>query len=112
MKRFDARGEQWEGMEIKGIQGYFCNLRIDKTTVPDYFHFWEQADGDCDGTPCRYKSGILVNFFCTFLTTGELPVDDVENQEVFINTEDEWNFMDGFYSFPEIEQMERGGRNG
>ena len=112
MKRFNAREEQWEGMEIRGIRGYFCDLRIDRATVPGYFHFWELADGDSDGTPCRNKSGKLVNFFGTFITTGELPVDDVEHQEGFINTEDEWNFMDGFYSFPEIEQMERGGRNG
>ena len=93
-------------MEIKGVRGYFCDLRIDRTTVPNSFDFWELADGDSDGTPCRYKFGILVNFFGTFITTGRLPVDDMEYGEGYINSEDEWGFLDGSYSFSEIEEME------
>ena len=93
-------------MEIKGVRGYFCDLRIDGTTVPNSFDFWELADGDSDGTPCRYKFGILVNFFGTFITTGRLPVDDMEYGEGYINSEDEWGFFDGSYSFSEIEEME------
>ena len=77
-------------MEIKGVRGYLCDLRIDRTTVPNSFDFWELADGDSDGTPCRYKFGILVNFFGTFITTGRLPVDDMEYGEGYINSEDEW----------------------
>jgi hypothetical protein len=72
-------------MEIRGITGYFNDMRIDRKTIPDNFHFWELADGDSEGTPCRYKSGILVNFFGTFITTGELPVDDLKYTEGFIN---------------------------
>lgn len=49
-------------------------MRIAPESVPEWFHFWELADGD-DGTPCRYKPSILVNFYGTFITTGELPVD-------------------------------------
>ena len=93
-------------MEIKGVRGYFCDLRIDRTTVPNSFDFWELADGDSDGTPCRYKFGILVNFFGTFITTGRFPVDDMEYGEGYINSEDEWGFFDGSYSFSEIEEME------
>ena len=93
-------------MEIKGVRGYFCDLRIDRTTVPNSFDFWELADGDSDGTPCRYKFVILVNFFGTFITTGRLPVDDMEYGEGYINSEDEWGFFDGSYSFSEIEEME------
>lgn len=93
-------------MEIKGVRGYFCDIRIDRTTVPNSFDFWELADGDSDGTPCRYKFGILVNFFGTFITTGRLPVDDMEYGEGYINSEDEWGFFDGSYSFSEIEEME------
>ena len=93
-------------MEIKGVRGYFCDLRIDRTTVPNSFDFWELADGDSDGAPRRYKFGILVNFFGTFITTGRLPVDDMEYGEGYINSEDEWGFFDGSYSFSEIEEME------
>ena len=112
MTRFNAREERWISMEIKGVRGYFCDLRIDRATVSKSFHFWELADGDSDGTPCRYKPGILVNFYGTFLTTGELPIDDVEQQEGFINNEGEWAFTDGSYSFSEVEQMEGVDNNG
>ncbi len=57
--------------------------------------------------PCRYKCGILVNFFGTFITAGRLPVDDMEYGEGYINSGDEWGFFDGSYSFSEIEEMER-----
>ena len=97
MARYSAREEKWIPMEIKGVRGYFCDLRIDRATVPVCFDFWELADGDSDGTPCRYKFGILVNFFGTFITTGRLPVDDMEYEEGYIN---------GSYSFSEIEEME------
>lgn len=107
MARYSAREERWIPMEIKGVRGYFCDLRIDRATVPSCFDFWELADGDSDGTPCRYKFGILVNFFGTFITTGRLPVDDLEYGEGYINSGDEWGFLDGFYSFSEIEEMER-----
>lgn len=112
MTRFNAREERWISMEIKGVRGYFCDLRIDRATVSKSFHFWELADGDSDGTPCRYKPGILVNFYGTFLTTGELPIDNVEQQEGFINNEGEWAFTDGSYSFSEVEQMEGVDNNG
>lgn len=106
MARYSAREERWIPMEIKGVHGYFCDLRIDRATVPNSFDFWELADGDSDGMPCRYKFGILVNFFGTFITTGRLPVDDMVYGEGYINSEDEWGFLDGSYSFSEIEEME------
>lgn len=105
MTRYDARKEQWTPMEIKGVRGYFCDLRIDRATVPDGFHLWELADGDSDGIPCRYRPGILVNFYGTFLTMGKLPVDDEEHQEGYIDNEEECGFMDGSCSFLEMEWM-------
>ena len=77
--RKNAKTEHWTPMEIRGVIGYFNDLRIDRSTVPSGFHFWELADGDCDGTPCRYKPGILVNFYGTFITAGELPIDCPES---------------------------------
>ena len=106
MARYSAREERWVPMEIRGVHGYFCDLRIDRATVPNRFDFWELADGDSDGEPCRYKFGILVNFFGTFITTGRLPVDDMEYGEGYISSEDEWGFSDGSDSFSEIEKME------
>ncbi len=96
--RYDAKTERWMPMEIRGIKGFFSDVRIDRDTVPDVFRFWELADGDSDGMPCRYRPGILVNFFGTFITTGDLPVDDEKSQSGYIEPED-WTFI-GNYSYP------------
>ena len=72
--RHEAGKENWMPMEIRGVQGYFNDMRIAPESVPEWVQFWEWADGD-DGTPCRYQPSILVNFYGTFITTGELPVD-------------------------------------
>ncbi len=106
MARYDAREERWDSMEIKGVHGYFCDLRIDRATVPGSFDLWEFADDDSDGIPCRYRSGILVNFLGTFITIGRLPVDDMEYGEGYISSRDEWGFLGGSCSFSEIEEME------
>ena len=99
-------------MEIKGIRGYFNDMRIDKDTIPEEFHFWELADGDSDGIPCRYKPGILVNFYGTFITAGELPVDCPECMEGFINSDIEWGFTGyGDLSLKEVIEIEKGNRN-
>ncbi|MCD7883122.1 MAG: hypothetical protein LUI87_05380 [Lachnospiraceae bacterium] len=85
-------------MKIRSVKGFFSDVRIDRNTVPDMFRFWELADGDSDGMPCRYRPGILVNFFGTFITTGDLPVDDEKSQSGYIELED-WTFI-GSYSYP------------
>lgn len=92
--RSDARKEYWDTMNIKGVNGYFSDIRIDRNTVPKCFHFWELADADSDGEPCRYKSGILVNFFGTFITTGELPIDDKLFNCGYIEGYNDWYFGD------------------
>lgn len=96
--RYDARTERWTPMEMKGIQGYFSDMRIDRNSVPKEFHFWELADCDSDGMPCRYRPAILVNFFGTFITTGELPIDEEETRTGYVEPE-EWSFT-GDYSVP------------
>jgi hypothetical protein len=107
--RYDAAKERWQPMEINGVTGYFNDLRIDRNTVPANFHFWELADGDSDGTPCRYKPSILVNFFGTFITTDNLPIDEPEYNEGFINSDDEWCFMEGGeLTLEEVVEQEEG----
>lgn len=113
--RYDAKEEMWMPMEIRGVQGYFCDMRISRTSVPDCFHFWELADGDSDGIPCRYKPGIFVNFFGTFITMEDLPVDCPEWQEGFIGSDDEWRFTgEAYISFEELvrNELERKGHSG
>jgi hypothetical protein len=96
-------------MEIRGVPGYFNDARIDRKSVPDRFHFWELADGDCDGTPSRYRPGILVNFYGTFITAGSLPLDDLKYAEGYINSDDEWRYTGGgSITFAEMMERERG----
>ena len=33
--RYDAAKERWMPMEIRGVRGYFNDLRIDRGTVPE-----------------------------------------------------------------------------
>lgn len=94
--RLDARDENWLPMTIRGVEGYFSDMRIKRDTVPEIFKFWELADGDCNGIPCRYRQGILVNFFGTFITLGDLPIDDNEFKEGFIE-EDQYYFTGSSY---------------
>lgn len=104
--RYDANTEKWTPMEINGVQGYFNDLRIDPNTIPKNFHFWELADGDSDGTPCRYRPGIFVNFYGTFITTGELPIEDQEHTEGYITSDDDWGFGDPSIPFTEVISRE------
>jgi hypothetical protein len=96
-------------MEIKGVTGYFNDMRIDRDTIPNHFHFWELADGDCNGKPCRYRQRILVNFYGTFITTGELPIDDEKYTEGYIYSDEEWGFTSGrSITFEEMMEYEKG----
>lgn len=106
--RYDARKEHWMPMEIRGVHGYFSDVRIDRKTVPEPFHIWELADADCDGMPCRYRPAVLVNFFGTFITTEELPIDDKEDHTGYIDSADEWGFTGERYQpFPYLMASEK-----
>lgn len=102
--RCNAKNERWMPMVIRGVTGYFSDVRIDRKTVPKWLQFWELADGDSDGIPCRYRKGILVNFYGTFITRGVLPIDCMEWQEGFF-ADDEWEFLEE--SSMEYSEMER-----
>ncbi len=47
--RYDAAEERWMPMEIRGVRGYYIDLRIDRSIVSEGFHLWELADADNDG---------------------------------------------------------------
>lgn len=93
MSRLDAATELWTEMDINGVSGWFNDMRIDRTTVPPEYNVYELSD-DCDGTPCRYRHSILVNFYGTFITKGTLPMDDNDEDVGYINSDDDWGFPD------------------
>lgn len=108
MMRFSGMTERWTPMVIRGVKGYFSDVRIERNTIPEEFNIWELADADSNGEPCRYRPGILVNFYGTFITTGELPVDDPTYKAGYIESDDDWDFT-GTHSLMmyEIKEMER-----
>lgn len=93
MSRLNAKEELWCEMDINGVSGWFNDMRIDKSTVPPEYNFYELSD-DCDGTPCRYKDSILVNFYGTFITKGTLPMDDNDKDVGYIESDEDWGFPD------------------
>ena len=64
---------------------------------------WELADEDSNGIPCRYRSGILVNFYGTFLTSGNLLIDEPKYQEGYIEKM-EYREGERLISFSEVEK--------
>lgn len=71
---YNANAVKWVLMEIRSIRGYFSDLRVYKDTIPKNFYRWELSEDD-DGYLCRYKPDIIVNFYGTFITTKEMPID-------------------------------------
>ena len=111
MSYHNAKDEKWIAMEIKGVPGFFCDLRIksyEDTKGKDHaYEMYELADGESDGTPCRYARHILVNFYGTFICNGKLPWDELARDGYhytgYINNESEWAFTeDKYISYDEV----------
>lgn len=108
MARLDARKELWTEMEVRGVSGWFNDMRIDRSTIPPEYNFYELADGDCDGIPCRYQPSILVNFYGTFITKKTLPMEpDDGGFTGYINDENDYGFLGGPYSLEFIQVLDR-----
>ena len=91
--------EHWQVMEIRNVVGFFCDLRINRGTVPEGYYFYELRDDCSDGMPCQYKSGIMVDFFGTFISKEALPYVN----DGFFEPSD-WGFLDGIPGT--IEELE------
>lgn len=65
--RMYAKKAGWLCVEIKGVKVYLSDVRIDPKSVPRWMNQWELVYEDNHGIPCRYKPGILVNFYGMFL---------------------------------------------
>ena len=88
--RHNYKDEKWDIVEVKGANCLFCDIRIDRNTIPEGMIMYEVADNDSDGTPCRMRPGILVNFFCTVLSNYRFEPD--EGDTIYLN-EDDWNYI-------------------
>ena len=91
MARKNYTDESWSKVEVKGIECLFSDLRINRNSIPDGKYMYEVADGDSDGTPCRMRPGILVNFFGTIISDSVFEPDDGDT--IYLS-EDDFCFLE------------------
>lgn len=91
---FNARDVRWLKVAIKGVEGYFCDVRVDRRTIPVRFQVWELADGGGDGIVSRYRLWIMVDFWGTFITEGRLPVVTQDIWEDSLEEMGEWRVLE------------------
>lgn len=87
--RYDAKEVHWLPMKIRNVQGYFCNERINRESIPERFAVWETADAEGNGEICRYRPWIMVNYWGTFITEHDLPVDSKTERVGYVNQDED-----------------------
>ena len=108
---YKAKDVYWLPLVLRGTRGYFSDVRIDRGSIPIGFSLWELAD-DGDGVPCRYRQGIMINFYGSFITKENLPVDDSEWLHGYIDSEEECYFGAGYsMRLEQIIEIEEGENN-
>ena len=75
--QYDAKKEMFEIVEVSGIRGLFCNMQIDKSTVPPELNFYEVIE---KGGKLRLKTTLeksdWTNHWGTFLSKSEVPLEN------------------------------------
>lgn len=97
MARFDAKNVTWEKVEVLGKEGLFTGLRVDKTTIPEGWYFYEVRHDDwCQGDPIEIALGVMVNHWGTLIMKEPLeliPDHDLHNAYLDINPETDWDYL-------------------
>ena len=106
--RYRANEVLWEIIMIKNKLCFFCNLRIDRNSIPNSFNMYEVADEDCNGTPCYLSKGILVNFYGTIITKDIIKFDD---RYCYIDSNEWISQSSKFYKLSEIINLFKRGEN-
>lgn len=90
----DARTVTWMPMTIKDIMGYASRVRISRDTIPEQLNVWEIAvNEDKEDNGCIYAPIVETDFWGTFITDSDLPVDE-SNQGCFDISSDEWDIYE------------------
>lgn len=95
--KYDAKKVGWEKVEILEKECLFCDVRIDRETVPDGYFVYEVRHSDEDwGEPCEIALGILVNFYGTILTKEKFELENDgsgTNPYLIIEWDKDWWFL-------------------
>ena len=97
MARFNAMDVTWEKVDVLGKEGLFTCLRVDKTTIPKGWYFYEVRHDDfCYGDPIEIALGVLVNHWGTLITKEPLelvPEPEPHNAYLDIDPERDWAYL-------------------
>ena len=89
MARYNYEEMSWDTVKVSGKECLFCDMRIDRTTIPQGKIMYEVADADSNGEPCRIRPGIMVNFFGTLLC--DEPFEPDEGDTIWL-AEGDWDW--------------------
>lgn len=71
--RYDANQVRYMKVRVKGTDALFCEVRIEKETIPEGLHMYQVRHDEEDWTePVQIKNYILVNFLGTLVTKEPL----------------------------------------
>lgn len=97
MARVNAMDVTWEKVDVLGKEGLFTCLRVDKTTIPKGWYFYEVRHDDfCYGDPIEIALGVLVNHWGTLIMEEPLeliPEPSLHNAYLDIDPERDWAYL-------------------
>lgn len=97
MIRVNAMDVTWEKVDVLGKEGLFTCLRVDKTTIPKGWYFYEVRHDDfCYGDPIEIALGVLVNHWGTLIMEEPLeliPEPSLHNAYLYIDPERDWAYL-------------------
>jgi hypothetical protein len=97
MARVNAQDYRWGKVEVLGREGLFLDLRVDRSTVPEEWYFYEVRHTENDWCePCEIAFGVLVNFMGTLLVKEPfdfVPSADTGNGYLEIDSETDWVYV-------------------
>ena len=103
MSRVDAKETCWEKVEVLGREGLFTCLRVDRNTVPEGWYMYEvRHDDECQGEPVEIALWVMVNHWGTLLVKEPFDLEKSQitnNAYLYIDPEEDWNYLGEIYSF-------------
>lgn len=97
MARFNAMDVTWEKVDVLGKEGLFTCLRVDKTTIPKGWYFYEVRHDDfCYDEPIEIALGVLANHWGTLIMEEPLeliPEPILHNAYLDIDSEKDWAYL-------------------
>lgn len=108
MSRINPRTmDDFEAIEIDGMQFGWTQFRIDKSKLPKGVHAYDVMYDDDEGdNPFMIKQDVAVDFMGSVISRDELPSNsiwiDKEQMVRYVEDLENWTYLDGIYTYPEM----------